>query len=767
MSPRRPAAVGRSWIGPIAAAIALCAAAWLTGEYIHAVWRASVEKAAVASLQERARTDATIHSQLLQPEFDRQRIELERRLVVYRRGGFLLLISLGAFLAWTRWLKPGSGDWVGVPPGLVKPFDALSADRAFVATPPRARKKVKKAARSGPSPDASTLAAVRPGQADSVAPAPVEIRIGVGSCGIASGALEVGAALDAAVAAMGGGATVKWVGCGGLCHHEPIVEVVGDGRRALYGGVRPGDARQLVREHVRPRGIARRVRESVKDARARVLDDAAWTPISERAVDATAWLDRQARVVLENCGQIDPLSLDDYRRRDGCLALEKCLVRLSPEDVLEQVRAAGLRGRRGSVIPVADAWERARRSGSATQVVCNGDEGDPKAAMARTVLEGDPFRVIEGLVLAAYAVGAAEGILYVRRGDRLAVERARAAVRTAEREGLLGERILGTGFGLRLEVLEGAGSSGCGDETVLIQAIDAQRGAPASGRSDAGSHALVCDIETVATLPWILRRGAEAFAILGAGRSRGTRVLSLTGKINRGGLVEVPMGTSIRDVVQDIGGGVPGNRPFKAVLAGGPFGVCIPAELADTRVGHEQLSPAGGMAGSGGLVVLDDADCIVEIVRRSLRSAQKDYCGSCSLHRVDAGGMLQILDRICKGTAALEDLEALGQLARRLLEDVSCGPGKAAPTLVLTTLAHFRREYDAHVRDRRCPAAACRSLIHYTVLDSCSGCTLCAQVCPLGAIEARPYSRHEIIDNRCTRCGLCVPACPEQAIEVV
>jgi NADH:ubiquinone oxidoreductase subunit F (NADH-binding)/NAD-dependent dihydropyrimidine dehydrogenase PreA subunit len=410
--------------------------------------------------------------------------------------------------------------------------------------------------------------------------------------------------------------------------------------------------------------------------------------------------------------------------------------------------------------------------GSAKYVVCNADEGDPRASMARTVLEGDPFRVIEGLVIAGYAVGAGQGILHVRGADRVALDRARAAVRSAEQERLLGEGILGTGFRFRLEIIESA-SSACGDEGALIRAIEAQRGAPASSRPDAarvepgGQAALVTDIETVAALPWVLRRGPEAFAALGTERSKGTRVLSLTGKISREGLVEVPMGTTIREVVQEIGGGIPGNRSFKAVLAGGPFGVCIPAALADTRVGDEFLSPDRGIVGSGGLVVLDDADCIVEIVRRSLRSTQKEYCRTCSVARVNVGGMLEILDRICKGTCEPGDLETLEQLGLRIRQEATCGPGHAVPNLVLTTLASFRDEYEAHVRERRCPAAACRSLVHYRVLDSCSGCTLCAQVCPLGAIEARPYLQHEVIDDRCTRCGLCVTACPEQAIDVV
>ncbi len=695
-------------------------------------------------------------------------------MTAYRWGGLTLLISLGTFLAWIQWLRPAPGELVGLPPRLAKGIEALSAsaDGAVAVLEARPKRKVKKAARAVP-PTGGTPAP--PGRhAKGAGADAVEIRIGAGSCGISSGALDVGTAIDAAVASMGGGAVVKWVGCGGLCHHEPLVEVVEHGRRSLYGSVGPRDARQIVRRHVEPRGLARRIRERFKDVRARLVDDAAWTPISGRSVDETPWLDEQVRIVLENCGRIDPLSLEDYRRHEGCRALEECLVRLSPADVLEKVRAAGLRGRRGSGAPVAVAWEDIRRTpGSPSFVVCSADEGDAKASMARTVLEGDPFRVIEGLLLAAYAVGAGEGILYVRRADRVALERARAALRSAEQEGLLGDRILGTGFNFKLEIVESAGPSWCGDERALLQAVESQRGAPSSARPGGagtelgGRPTFVTDIETVAALPWILRRGPEAFADVGVEQSTGTRVLSLSGKINRGGLVEVPMGMTIRQVVEGIGGGVPGDGSFKAVLAGGPFGVCTPASLADTPVDFQLFSPAGGAVGSGGLVVLDDADCIVETVRRSVRSAQKDYCRTCTLGGADLSGMLEILERICKGTGGPADLETLEQLGLRIREAASCAPGKAIPTLVLSTLASFRAEYEAHVRERRCPAAACRSLIHYSVLDSCSGCTLCAQVCPLGAIESRPYSRHEIIDNRCTRCGLCVPACPEHAIEVM
>jgi NADH-quinone oxidoreductase subunit F len=770
MNTSRPVDVIRSWFGLVAVTVVFCSATWLTGEYVRSVWDSAAETARVKELQERARTDNTIHRQLLQPEFDRQREALQRRVVVYRSGGLLLLVSLGSLLAWLRWFRPAPASWAGMPPRLASTLEALSWRHEAVELPTEARPKKKVKAARGARRVGTDGEADWPGFQDATAgPAPVEIRVGVSSCGIANGAVEVGTAIGAEVASMGGGASIKRVGCRGLCHAEPTVEVVENGRSTLYGGVEPLHARQLVRRHVRPRGLGRQVRQRFNDLRGRLLDDATWVPVSGRVIDAAPWLDPQARIVLENCGRVDPLSLADYRRHDGYRALEECLLRLTPAEVLDGVRAAGLRGRRGAGAPVADAWERCRSVADPTvYLLCNADEGDPASATARTLLEGDPFRVLEGLAVAAYAIGAAQGVLLVRRGERVAVERARAAVRAAEQEGLLGERILGSPFGVTLEVVENAGTSSCGDEAALIQAVEAQRrssGAP-----------LVLDVETVSTLPWIVRRGPDAFAAVGSERSTGTRVLTLAGKIARPGVVEVPMGTSLRQVVEDLGGGVPGGRPFKAILAGGPFGVCVPADEAD-RVVDERLFAAAGLVGSGGLVVLDDADCIVEVTRRLIRTVQKDTCRGCPRfqvaqasgvpHQLDAGGMLDLLERVCKGTGTPADLDMLEALARRLLDSAACSPLKAAASLVLTTLASFGDEYEAHVRERRCPAAACRSLIHYTVYDSCLGCTLCAQVCPLGAIEARPYTHHEIDHDRCTRCGLCVTACVEKAIAAV
>jgi NADH-quinone oxidoreductase subunit F len=601
----------------------------------------------------------------------------------------------------------------------------------------------------------------------------IEIRIGLGSCGVASGAQEVHAALETELELAGAGVLVKPVGCSGLCHSEPLVEVVEGGRSALYGNVRPEHVRKLVRKHVKPHGLIRRVREEIKEGRTRLREDAAWVPIAEREVDARPYLGKQVRVVLENCGVVAPLSLEEYRVRGGMRALEECLKRLLPDEVIGKLRASGIRGRGGAGFPTAVKWDLTRRApGTKKYVICNGDEGDPGAFMDRAVLEADPFRVIEGLVIAAYAIGADEGIAYVRREYPIAVRHMRAAIQKAEEAGFLGDRILGGKFGFRLQVREGAGAFVCGEETALIQSIEGQRGMPRmrppypaqSGLW--GKPTLINNVETLACVPWIIRNGPEAFASLGTEKSKGTKVFSLAGKVNRGGLIEVPMGITIREIVEEIGGGIKAGRSFKAVLIGGPSGGCIPARLAETRIDFEELASTGAIMGSGGLVVLDDGDCAVEIARYFLQFTQSESCGKCTYCRVGTKRMLEILERICAGKGREGDIATLEELGARVKKGSLCGLGQTAPNPVLTTLRYFREEYEAHIRERRCPAAQCKALSHYRVLESCTGCTLCAQACPAGAITPRPYLRHEIVDELCTRCGMCLTACPESSIEV-
>jgi NADH:ubiquinone oxidoreductase subunit F (NADH-binding)/NADH:ubiquinone oxidoreductase subunit E/(2Fe-2S) ferredoxin/Pyruvate/2-oxoacid:ferredoxin oxidoreductase delta subunit len=939
--------IARTWVGIVAGLTATIAAVWLLSVYIHARRVDPVEKALVDSLRAKARTDAEVQK-ILQPELDREHASLVKRHNAYDRGGLLLLVSAGIFLAWFKWLRPKRGNWAGIPGRILKYLEKVSdrpAEAGSNKQPQETRQKAgfqppilpltPATVRAGPTtidlgpvkeiletegrgpeaiipilqavqsryrylPEAALrriceasrippaliagvatfysqfrhnpvgehiirvcegtachvsgavrvrdelrrrlemangsdtdpsghftiehvacigscslapvimideriygrLSALSAGQAlrdfiqtQSVGkkngngkPRPavialdaspagaqqgsVEIRIGLGSCGIASGAPEVMTTLEDLVSSLGGEARVKPVGCSGLCHHEPLIEVIENGRRALYGNVGPGDVRKVVRRHVKPRGFIRKAREKIQDARARLLDDNAWIPITEREIDPAPYLKKQVRVVLENCGKINPLSLDDYCKREGTRALEECLKRLSPEEVIEKVRASGLRGRGGAGFPTAAKWDIVRCApGSTKYVICNGDEGDPGAFMDRAVLESDPFRVIEGLVIAAYAAGAGEGFVYVRREYPIAVRHVRAAIREAEKKGLLGEHILGSAFSFKLQLREGAGAFVCGEETALIQSIEGKRGMPLprppypaqSGLW--GKPTLVNNVETLACVPWIIRRGPEAFAAMGTEKSKGTKVFSLVGKINRGGLIEVPMGITIREIVEEIGGGIKDGRKFKAVLAGGPSGGCIPARLADTRIDYEELASTGSIMGSGGLVVLDERDCAVEIARYFLHFTQNESCGKCTLCRVGTKRMLEILERICDGKGREQDLQILEDLGNHISQGSLCGLGQTAPNPVLTTLRYFREEYEAHVRERICPAAQCKALIHYRVLDSCTGCTLCAQACPAGAIEARPYQQHQVVDNRCTRCGMCVTACPENAIE--
>jgi len=547
-----------------------------------------------------------------------------------------------------------------------------------------------------------------------------------------------------------------------------------EGAVALYGNVTAKTAQQIARRHIRPSRIATRLRWKVDELRGWQAGYPLGPPAPQDG-DPT----KQQRIVLENCGSIDPLNIDDYLARDGYRALAMCLDAtiaevLSPHDVIAAITDSGLRGRGGAGFPTGRKWELGRAQADPVKyVICNGDEGDPGAFMDRLVLESDPHRVLEGLAIAAYAIGAAEGYLYIRAEYPQAVRHTRAAIRQAEERGLLGQNILGSAFSLRLEVREGAGAFVCGEETALIQSLEGKRGMPRLRppypveRGLRGHPTVINNVETLACMPWIIRHGAAAFAAFGTASSRGTKVFALAGKVNRGGLIEVPMGITIREVVEDIGGGIRNGRAFKAVQLGGPSGGCIPARLANTPIDYDALAQTGAIMGSGGLVVLDDRDCMVDIARFFLKFTQAESCGKCTFCRIGTKRMLEILERLCEGKGRKDDLEKLEILADYVGRASLCGLGQTAPNPVVTTLKYFREEYEAHLHERRCPAGRCPALIRYRVTDNCIGCTLCAQACPVGAIAYRPYEKHEVDDRICTRCDLCRQACQDDAIEVL
>ena len=605
-----------------------------------------------------------------------------------------------------------------------------------------------------------------------------EIRVGLGSCCMAKGSDRLFEELSRAAQLVGVGIHVKRVGCVGMCHKTPLVEILQKGRPSrFYAAVKPNEARQLVLENFRPPSLWRRVARSAARAVDRVLLEQDDSPTTRCVVDmkagpARAFLGRQVHIASEHFGDLDPLDLEEFLRHDGFAGLRRCLTEYTADQIIEQVTRSGLRGRGGAGFPTGPKWRVVRGAAAETKyVICNGDEGDPGAFMDRMLLESFPFRIIEGLAISALATGAEEGIFYIRREYPLAVRRIQAAIDLLEKRGWLGERLLGTPHRFRVRIKEGAGAFVCGEETALIASIEGRRGMPRlrppfpaeSGLW--GRPTLINNVETLACVPWILRKGGDAFAAIGTKASKGTKVFALAGKVVRGGLIEVPMGTTIREIVDEIGGGVVPGRRFKAVQIGGPSGGCVPARLADTSVDYESLREVGAIMGSGGLVVLDDTDCMVDIARYFLRFTQDQSCGKCTFCRVGTRRMLDLLELICGGKGRPEHLGELERLAQSVGQGSLCGLGKTAPNPVVTTLRYFRDEYEAHLQGR-CPSGKCQALIRYEINDRCTGCTLCSQGCPVDAIPLSPYQRHEIRQDLCTKCDTCRRVCPYGAVEV-
>jgi len=605
-----------------------------------------------------------------------------------------------------------------------------------------------------------------------------EIRIGLGSCCVANGSGKVHQAIRHALAEADAPAVVKRVGCVGMCHQTPLVELVpASGPSKLFAKVDPDDAPSIVLKHFKPKGMVRRLGHSMSRWLDRLLTDETGDPIARHAIDTRdgpvcAFLGRQQHLATEHCGRIDPTDLDEYLKHGGFESLRRCIEQLSPEQIIEQAQASGLRGRGGAGFPTGVKWAAVRQAqGEKKYIVCNGDEGDPGAFMDRMLLESFPYRIIEGMAIAARAVGAEEGFFYIRAEYPLAVKRIAEALAVCEDRGLIGEGMMGSDFRLHLSIMEGAGAFVCGEETALLASIEGRRGMPRLRPPYPAESGLwerptsVNNVETYALIPWLFRHGADAFAQLGTEKSKGTKVFALAGKIRRGGLIEVPMGVTIRQIVEEIGGGVAGGKRFKAVQVGGPSGGCVPAEMADTPVDYEALAEVGAIMGSGGLVVLDESDCMVDIARYFLRFTQDQSCGKCTFCRIGTRRMLDVLDRICTGEGRQGDLEQLEQLARQVKAASICGLGGTAPNPVLSTLKYFREEYEAHLQGR-CPAGKCAALIDYRVTDECIGCTLCAQHCPADAIPMTPYRKHAIDLDKCTRCDTCRQVCPNDAVVV-
>jgi NADH:ubiquinone oxidoreductase subunit F (NADH-binding)/(2Fe-2S) ferredoxin/Pyruvate/2-oxoacid:ferredoxin oxidoreductase delta subunit len=586
------------------------------------------------------------------------------------------------------------------------------------------------------------------------------------------------AALQEALVQIGVKVPVKRVGCVGMCHQTPLLEVVQPDRSSfLYARVQPEDAKAIVLRHFAIKWPHKMLSNAVSGALDRLLTDEKSEPVTRYSIHArdqavSDFLGRQIHIATEHCGHIDPTDLDEYVQNDGFKALEKVLKELTPEAVIGQIETSGIRGRGGAGFPTHLKWSAVRAETSPKKhIVCNGDEGDPGAFMDRMLMESYPYRIIEGMIIAARCVGADEGFLYIRAEYPLAIKRVSEALEKCRERGFLGDHILGTDFSLQLKIVAGAGAFVCGEETALMASIEGRRGMPRlrppfpAQKGLWGRPTLINNVETYACVPWIMRNGAEAFAKIGVGKSKGTKVFALAGKVARGGLIEVPMGISIRQVVEEIGGGIAGGLKFKAVQVGGPSGGCIPATKDYLSVDYETLTEAGAMMGSGGLVVLDETDCMVDIARYFLQFTQNQSCGKCTFCRIGTRRMLDILDRLCAGKGEAADLPELEHLATIIKKGSLCGLGKTAPNPVLTTMRYFRDEYEAHVAGR-CPAGKCKALVKYVITDDCIGCTICAQHCPADAIAMKPYEKHEIDLEKCTRCGTCKTVCPAQAVLV-
>jgi NADH-quinone oxidoreductase subunit F len=603
-----------------------------------------------------------------------------------------------------------------------------------------------------------------------------EVRIGLGSCCMASGSQAVKSALEEALEDSGIRVQVKQVGCVGICNQVPILEVHKEGENpAIYAKIKPEEVREVIKHHFRPDKVTDKTRTGIFNffdnlVNKEIPRSLTYYNPEEKDTPVSQFLSSQISIATEFRGELKPADIDEYRAHGGFQALKRSLSELQPDELIEIVLKSGLRGRGGAGFPTGVKWKIVSKAVSDLKyMICNGDEGDPGAFMDRMLLESYPFRIIEGMMIAAYATGAAKGIFYIRAEYPLAVKRIREAIGICREEGLLGTSIMDSSFSFDIEIFEGAGAFVCGEETALIASIEGKRGLPTmrppypAEKGLWGKPTLINNVETLSLVSWILRNGESAFQNIGTENSKGTKVFALAGKINRGGLIEVPMGITIRKIVEEIGGGVPDGHEFKAIQIGGPSGGCIPASMADIPIDYSSLKEAGAMMGSGGLIVLDDTDCMVDIARYFLSFTQNQSCGRCTFCRIGTTRMLQVLDKICSGKGTLADIDLLEELAHSTQTGSICGLGKSAPNPVLTTIRYFREEYIAHINGS-CPTGKCKELIKYTITEDCIGCTKCAQRCPSDAIQARPYELHEVDNEKCIKCDICRGVCPVNAV---
>ena len=580
----------------------------------------------------------------------------------------------------------------------------------------------------------------------------MKIVVGQGSCGIATGAKKTQAEFEKQLKAAKSKAKLTITGCVGTCYLEPIVDIYEDnGEMTRYVKVQPNMVEKIVKEHV-----------------------VGGKPVKEFAIseEDKGFIDKQTRVVLRNCGIINPEVIDEYLEKDGYKALEKVVTSMKPEDVIEEIKKSGLRGRGGAGFPTWFKWNAAKQNpGPEKYMVCNADEGDPGAFMDRSVLEGDPHSLLEGMAIAGYAMGASQGVIYCRAEYPLAIKRLEIAMAQARERGYLGKNLFGSGFDFDIYIKAGAGAFVCGEETALIASLEGERGMPRLKPPFPAAKGFwqkptdINNVETLANVPFILFNGAKAFASCGTVKSPGTKVFALAGKIKKGGLVEVPMGMKINDIIYGIGGGIKNDRQFKAVQMGGPSGGCIPADMCDTPVTYEDIPKTGAIVGSGGMIVMDEDTCMVDMARYFLNFTREESCGKCNYCRIGTKRLLELLTRITEGEGKDGDIELLEELASKIMQGSLCGLGQTAPNPVMSTIHNFRNEYEDHIYNHKCTALSCKALISFNITDKCKGCTLCAKNCPVGAITGKVKEKHVIDTTKCIKCSKCLDNCKFGAIE--